>query len=226
MEVMRKNLLVVGDSFMSPERFRHKYFGKHWTEKSKKYNIINLAKPGYSNYNIIKELHNAIEHNIQFDYVLIWFTEHRLTFKNTKCSDANLLGPTLTNCSTEYLTVDQNLAVKYYFTEICAELRKNQTALEILGILSWLKNTELKFLFNFGLWQGTKYMLPSCNINQELMKFQNSVYNLSEINLEHYTAKNKLIINDRNGPSYHTTELWQDYIVQVVEKKFEEVYGE
>jgi hypothetical protein len=208
---------------MSPDRFRTKYVGKHWTEKSKKYNIINLSRPGYSNFNIITELHHAIEHNIQFDYVLIWFTEHRLTLENIHC---DWLGSTVTDCMPEYLTDDQKIAVKYYVTEISESLKREQTALEILGVLSWLKNKEFKFLFNLGLWDGLKFIRPGCNVHQELMKFQNNVYNLSEINLEHYTSKNKLIFDRKSGPSYHTNELWQDHISQVVGKKFQEVYGE
>ena len=224
MEITRKNLVVLGDSFMSPDLWNSEYAGTHWTEKCIKYNIFNLSRPGYSNYNIIRQLHHALENNLQFDFLLIWFTDHRLTMENL--SSKSWLGPTLTNCTPEFLTEDQKLAVKYYFTEISNTLILEQTALEILGILSWLKSKNLKFLFNFGHWQGFTYLKPCCSIRKELEVFKNSMYNFSEINLADYLIKDKLIFNSFTGPSYHTKEFWQDHIVQAVQKKFEEVYGD
>lgn len=219
-----KNLLVLGDSFMSPDRWRSKYAGTHWTEKCRKYNIRNLAKPGYSNYNIIRLLHLALEKKLDFDYVLLWFTDHRLTFPNL--SDQKWLGTTITNCSPEYLTADQTIAAKYYFTEIPEQFMLEQTALEILGTLSWLKTKQLKFLFNFGQWHGFPYLPYGESLYNELLEWKESKYNFSEIDISHYTANNKLIIDSKSGPSYHTKEFWQDHIVSAVEKKFQEVYGE
>lgn len=220
-----KNLLVVGDSFMSADRWNPKYAGKHWTEKCTKYNIYNLAFPGYSNYNIVSNIHLALEKRLRFDYLLIWFTDHRLTFPNPVKN--SWLGDTVTNCTTEYLTSDQNLAQKYYFTEVPDKFITEQTAYEILGTVSWLKNKNFKFLFNFGQYQGFKYLRNKSSIYNELLEFKESKYYFPEIDINHYiNAGNKLIIDSKLGPSYHTKEFWQDHISTCVEKKFQEVYGE
>lgn len=219
-----KKLLVLGDSFMSPERWKPKYAGKHWTEKVKKYSIYNLAFLGYSNFNILQKLHLALEKRLQFDYLLIWFTEHRLTFNNL--SNQTWLGKTITNCNPEFLTADQTMAVKYYFTEVPEKFILEQTAIEILGTLSWLKHKQFKFLFNFGQWVGFKHLDYGGSLYNELLEWKDSIYNFSEIDISHYMVNNKIIIDSKSGPCYHTKEFWQDHIAASVEKKFEEIYGE
>ena len=223
-----KNLLVLGDSFMSADRWKPKYAGKHWTEKCTKYNIYNLAFPGFSNYNIINKLHLILEKKLQFDYLLVWFTDHRLTFPNMiKDSWLTEQGQdTVTNCSTEYLTKEQDIAQKYYFTEVDGYTMMEQTAYEILGTVHWLKNKNFKFLFNFGQYGGFKHIKFDSSIYNELAEIKKSKYYFPEIDIEHYTINNKLMMDPRSAPCYHTKEFWQDHIVQCVEKKFEEVYGE
>jgi hypothetical protein len=220
-----KNLLVVGDSFMSADRWNPKYAGKHWTEKCTKYNIYNLAFPGYSNYNIINKLHLALEKKLRFDYLLVWFTDHRLTFPKG-VNDNWLTGQdTVTDCSPQYLTKEQNIAQKYYFTEVSDYIMIEQTAYEILGTIHWLKNKNFKFLFNFGQY-GFKHIKFNSSTYSELREIRESNYYFPEIDIAHYTINNKLILDPRSGPCYHTKEFWQDHLVSCVEKKFEEVYGE
>jgi hypothetical protein len=137
------------------------------------------------------------------------------------------LGETATDCSPDYLTSDQNLAQKYYFTEVPDKFTMEQTAYEILGTVSWLKNKNFKFLFNFGQYSGFKYIRYNSSIYNELLELKESKYYFPEIDISHYiNAGNKLIIDAKSGPSYHTKEFWQDYISACVEKKFQEVYGE
>lgn len=153
---IKPKLLVVGDSFMTNDI---RYPGHHWSEMITEYEVINLAQGGASNFIINYNLMQGLKH--QPDAVVIGFTD---PFRIEVSSKISLVKDTtvfsrvsskwITNLYHGYLNDDCQAYIKTYRHLQDDDLNGNKAALEVLGILSFLKQQNIKTVFSYGLFEG------------------------------------------------------------------------
>lgn len=208
-----KKLLVVGDSFMKADK-RHP--GTHWTELADEFEIVNYAFHGLTNALIFQRLLEGLQHNP--DLVLIWFTESkRIEFENKK---ADHLPKFISDCHEHYLTDDQLLLMKQYFVSTPINLLNTKSALYILGALSFLQASNIKFMFSYGMFYES---LPSidAHIQQQLETF--SSHHFKEIEMRpnpNLPFKYEKYLMD---PAYHTSYEHQVWLNTTICNKFKEL---
>lgn len=201
-----KSILVVGDSFMYPDKI---FPNTHWTELVNNYNIINLSFPGMTNAQIFLNLIKGVSMNP--DYVYLWFTHSkRFEFENRK---SNHPVEYITDCNPELLDYGQTKLMQYYYAETPNSLQNQKSVLYILGSLSFLKVKNIKFLYSYGLFETILGELQTAHL-QELDQFKK--YYLQDADISNYTKEFVL------SPSYHTDKQWQEHlaysIVNALEK--------
>lgn len=200
-----KRLLVVGDSYMAVDP---KHPGTHFTELLKKnFEVFNFASPGLTNHLIFRQLIKGLELNP--DFVFVWFTESkRLEFENRK---NKWLPDYITDCNFNDLDNNQIQLMKYYFSETPIELLDLKTALDILGILSFLRSKNIKFFYHYGLFHNIISKLDM-SVRLEFANFKKEL--LSEISFRDNLNRFSL------DPSYHSDYEWQHFLAKTVSDKF------
>lgn len=153
---VKPKLLVVGDSFMTRDE---RYPGHHWSEMITEYTVINLAQIGASNFIINYNLMQGLKH--QPDAVVIGFTDPfrlEVSSKISLVKDTTVFSrvpsPWITNLYHDYINDDCRKYINMTRHLQDDDLNGNKTALEVLGILSFLKQQQIKTVFSYGLFEG------------------------------------------------------------------------
>ena len=206
-QMTKPKLLVVGDSFMSRDS---RYPGEHWSEMITEYKVINLAQIGASNFIINFNLMQGLEQ--QPDAVVIGFTDpFRVEVSsqddlvnNTKVFD-RLPSRWITNSWQAHITDNCQQYIKNIRYLQNDDLNGNKGALEILGMLTFLKQKQIKTLFSYGLFEGylTQGFIPKTTLT-ELEKF------------------NPIKINQNLSDYYTETDVAFHVHDQKLQKKFAE----
>jgi hypothetical protein len=211
MEVTRPRLLIVGDSFFYPDA---DFPGQHWSEMLPGYDVDNRAWPGNS-INIIQlSLLEGLKTNPAA--VVIGFTNPgRIEFEN---NIANVSGRWITNLHQHLLTSDQKLISQMHMALADHNLINFGAFWQILGILHFLKNLNIPFVYSLGTFQlqvqFTAALVDNDTVtNAEIAQFDKHKLGL---NLATYTWE----LQQRQSPIFHVPDpVWQSEFANEVMTK-------
>jgi hypothetical protein len=148
MDEAKMKLLVVGDSFMKPDRRNLQFTGQHWSELITEYEVINLAEDSSTNAVIFVQLLEGLTQKP--DAVILGFTmPDRLEFANEKYYPPprrwysnGMIPPTRT---------DQKLAVDYYRATVCHDMLKIKGYITARSCFLTLEKLNIPYAYS---WNG------------------------------------------------------------------------
>ena len=145
-----KRLLVVGDSFMHPDK---NFPGQHWSEMLPEYEILMLSQSGSSNGMIAWQFFQGLE--LKPDAVVLGFTmPDRIEFKNHNAKDSDKW---YSNKHEWQTSTDEKLAVNYYQATVCQEMLLFKGFLTVRSLLLTCENLQIPYAFTLnGLWDVDK----------------------------------------------------------------------
>jgi hypothetical protein len=199
--MIKPRLLIVGDSFFYPDVA---FPGQHWSEMLPDYNVDNRAYPGNS-INIIQ--HSLLEGlKTNPAAVVIGFTNPgRIEFKNTI---DNVPGQWITSLHRHLLNSDQKLMVQLYMSLTDSNLTNFGAFWQILGILHFLKNLNIPFVYSLGTFQLQVPVTPILTDNITVVNAEIAQFDKHNMNLNLSTYPDEL--QHRVSPAFHILDPdWQ-----------------
>lgn len=195
---MKKKLLVVGDSFMHPDK---NFPGQHWSEMLPEYEILMYSVSGSSNGIITQQFYQGLEHNP--DAVVLGFTEpNRIEFKHRHSY--------ITGSSPQKLSSDQLLLADMYKIHLDQEMLMIKDCSIVNGILSVLEQEKIPYAWTLNLLFGNLEQLPFPSdpwVNKILGKF---FYRMTPTNLATYQGW-------KADPGFHVDDPeWQKRFAEEV----------
>jgi len=201
-----KKLLVVGDSFMTPDSA---FPGQHWSEMLPEYNILMHSQSGATNGIIAWQFFKGLKEHP--DAVVLGFTmPDRIEFKN------NNIRHKLKWYSSKHdgnMTADEKLAVDYYQATACLEMMLFKGFLTVRSLLLTCEKQKIQYAFTLnGLWDSNDK-----DINDPLWKnvYENECMLLGEF------VKNRIPTNFTSSgifkasPGFHVDDpVWQQRFAQ------------
>ena len=143
---IKPTLLIVGDSFMKPERYHSKFFGQHWSELITDYNIVNLAEDSSSNAVIFVQLLDGLKQKP--DAVILGFTmPDRIEFANEKFYPPPRRW--YSNGMIPAKRSDQRLAVDYYRATVCEEMLAIKGYIVARSCFLTLEKLNIPYAYSF-----------------------------------------------------------------------------
>ena len=191
---MKKKLLVVGDSFMCQDA---RYHGQHWSELLPAFDVINLARAGWSNCLIALSLMEYVSANMP-DAVVLGFTDPlRLEF-----AAQGRHGPGIdwvTSNHGQVLTADEKLSRDYFTVTRDLGLEANKSAMLISNLFSMLKSLQIPFAFNYMMFESFLPQITELQ-QQRLSQFQTQQipYNLAMDNPDAWS---------KSDPMFHVHDM-------------------
>jgi hypothetical protein len=201
MEVTRPKLLIVGDSFFSQDS---DFPGQHWSEMLPAYDVDNRARPGNS-INIIQlSLLEGLKANP--DAVVIGFTNPgRIEFKN---DIADVPWPWVTSVHRHLLTSDQKLMTQLHLALADYNLINFGAFWQILGILHFLKNLNIPFVYSPGTFQLQVQFTPALTDNNTVTNAEIAQFNKHRLSLN--LSKYPQELQQVQSPIFHVPDpVWQ-----------------
>jgi hypothetical protein len=201
MEVTRPRLLIVGDSFFS----RDKAFpNQHWSEMLPDYDVDNRAVSGSSISMIQHSLIEGLNYNPAA--VVIGFTNPgRIEFKNNV---DDLHGQWITHLHQHLLTNDHKLLTQLYMSLTDSNLTNFGAFWQILGILHFLKNLNIPFVYSLGSFQLQVPFTPALTNNITMVNAEIAQFDKHNMNLNLSTYPDEL--QHRVSPAFHVLDpVWQ-----------------
>jgi hypothetical protein len=199
--MIKPRLLIVGDSFFYPDVA---FPGQHWSEMLPDYNVDNRAYPGNS-INIIQ--HSLLEGlKTNPAAVVIGFTNPgRIEFKNTI---DNVPGQWITSLHRHLLNSDQKLMVQLYMSLTDSNLTNFGAFWQILGILHFLKNLNIPFVYSLGTFQLQVQFTPALTDNNTVANAEIAQFDKHKIDLNLSSYPDEL--QHRTSPIFHVPDpVWQ-----------------
>jgi hypothetical protein len=144
---MKKKLLVVGDSFMRPDK---QYPGQHWSEMLPEYEVLMYAMAGSSNGIIANQFYQGLDQ--QPDAVVLGFSQpNRLEFKynNNWVTGAHLS-----------VTTDQKFLADMYRIHASTEMLMIRDCSLAAGLLSLLERKRIPYAWTLNLLFNNVAELP------------------------------------------------------------------
>ena len=172
---MKKKLLVVGDSFMCQDPT---YPGQHWSELLPDFDVINLARSGWSNCLIALTLMEYVSASTP-DAVVLGFTDPlRLEFAAQGRHGPDR--PWVTSSHANILTADEKLCRDYFTVTRDLQMEVNKSAMLIGNLLGMLKDMQIPFAFNYMIFELFLSQINELQ-QQRLSQFQHQhiPYNLA-----------------------------------------------
>jgi hypothetical protein len=197
----RPKLLIVGDSFFSKDK---NFPNQHWSEMLPDYEIDNRAWPGNSiniiQFNLLEGLRDRP------DAVVIGFTNPaRIEFVNNM---ANIAGRWVTSLHQTVLTSDQKLMITLHTALADYNLINFGAFWQILGILHFLKNLNIPFVYSLGTFQLQVQFTPALIDNNTVVNAEIAQFKEHELrpNLATYPEK----LQQVQSPVFHVPDpAWQ-----------------
>jgi hypothetical protein len=200
-EVIKPKLLIVGDSFFYPDAA---FPGQHWSEMLPDYDVDNRAYPGNS-INIIQlSLLEGLKTNPAA--VVIGFTNPgRIEFKN---NIANVTGQWITNLHQHLLNNDQKLMAQMHMALADYNLINFGAFWQILGILHFLKNLNIPFVYSLGTFQLQVQFTPALIDNDTVTNAEIAQFDKHKLGLNLSTYPQEL--QQVQSPIFHVPDpQWQ-----------------
>jgi hypothetical protein len=201
MEITQPRLLIVGDSFFSRDK---DFPDQHWSEMLPDYDVDNRAMPGSSISMIQHSLIEGLKDNPAA--VVIGFTNPgRIEFKN---NGANIPGRWVTHLHRHLLTNDQKLLTQLYMSLTDSNLTNFGAFWQILGILHFLKNLNIPFVYSLGSFQLQVPVTPALTNNITVVNAEIAQFDKHNMNLNLSTYPDEL--QHRVSPAFHILDPnWQ-----------------
>ena len=197
----KPRLLIVGDSFFYPDVA---FPGQHWSEMLPDYNVDNRAYPGNS-INIIQlSLLEGLKANPAA--VVVGFTNPgRIEFKNTI---DNVPGQWITSLHRHLLNSDQKLMVQMHMALADYNLINFGAFWQILGILHFLKNSNIPFVYSPGTFQLQVQFTPALTDNNTVTNAEIAQFDKHKLDLNLSTYPQEL--QQVQSPIFHVPDpIWQ-----------------
>jgi hypothetical protein len=210
MEITRPRLLIVGDSFFSRDK---DFPDQHWSEMLPDYDVDNRAMPGSSISMIQHSLIEGLKDNPAA--VVIGFTNAgRIEFKNIVDS---FHGKWITHLHQHLLNNDQKLLTRLYMSLTDPDLTSFGAFWQILGILHFLKNLNIPFVYSLGTFQLQVPVTPTLDNNITVVNAEIAQFNKHNIDLNLSTYPVEL---QTQVPVFHVPDpVWQSRFANEVMTK-------
>jgi len=198
-----KKLLVVGDSFMHPDRNSPK---QHWSEMLPEYNVLMYSQPGATNGMIAWQFFEGLK--LRPDVVILGFTmpdriEFRLNEDQQKISNRIWISNAHHN-----LTSDQRLAVDYYVGLTDDSMNRFKSCVMARGLFLTCESQGVPYAYTLNGLFNNLHQLPypsDPNVNNILGDF---AHRMCATNLATYPEF-------KQSPGFHTDDLsWQQRFAQ------------
>ena len=198
-----KKLLVVGDSFMTPDSA---FPGQHWSEMLPEYEILMLSQSGSTNGMIAWQFFEGLQ--FKPDAVVIGFTEiNRIEFEATVKQQKIFKRKWLSN-GHESLTNDQKLSVDYYITLTDDYMNRFKSCVMARSLFFTCEQQGIPYAFTLnGLFNNLTHLpYPSDPTVDTLLK--EFFHRMCPTNLATYP-------HFKTSPGFHTDDpAWQQRFAQ------------